>query len=106
VGLLLLGIATGLGGALVLTGWPVAGLVWLARGGGLPAALVLLEALVLWGYIVYQRARVLRELDLAPWWGLTLPIGALIFTGMMLTSTLRVLTGQGVTWKGRTYASR
>jgi hypothetical protein len=106
VGLLLLGIATGLGGALVLTGWPLAGLVWLARGGGLPAALVTVEALALWAYILYQRARVLRELDLAPWWGLTLPIGALIFTGMMLTSTLRVLSGQGVTWKGRTYASR
>lgn len=104
VGLLLLGIATGLGGALLLTGWPLAGLLWLARGGGLPAAIVTAEALALWAYILYQRARVLRELDLSPAWGLTLPLGALIFTGMMLTSTLRVLSGKGVTWKGRTYA--
>jgi chlorobactene glucosyltransferase len=104
VGLLLLGIATGLGGALLLTGWPLAGLIWLARGGGLPAALVTAQAALLWAYIIYQRARVLREMELSPWWALTLPIGALIFTGMMLTSTLRVLTGKGVTWKGRTYA--
>jgi chlorobactene glucosyltransferase len=105
LGLLLLGMATGLGGALVLTGWPLAGLVWLARGGGLLAAGVTLEALVLWAYILQQRARVARELDLSPWWGLTLPLGALIFAGMMVTSTARALTGRGVTWKGRTYGN-
>ncbi len=103
LGLLVLGILTGLSGALLLTGWPLAGLLWLARGGGLPALVVTLEALALWAYLLWQRARVSRELELSPWWGLTLPIGALIFTGMMLTSTLRVLSGQGVTWKGRTY---
>jgi chlorobactene glucosyltransferase len=103
LGLLLLGIATGLGGALLLTGWPLAGLIWLARGGGLPAGLVTAEAAGLWAYILWQRARVSRELGLSPWWGLTLPVGALIFAGMMLTSTLRVLSGRGVTWKGRTY---
>lgn len=103
LGLLLLGLATGLGGALVLTGWPLAALVWLARGGGLPAAGATLEALVLWAYILQQRARVLRELDLSPGWGLTLPLGSLIFAGMMLASTARVLMGRGVTWKGRTY---
>jgi hypothetical protein len=103
LGLLLLGIATGLAGALLLTGWPLAGLIWLARGGGLPAALVTAEAAVLWAYILWQRARVSRELGLSPAWGLTLPVGALIFAGMMLTSTLRVLSGRGVTWKGRTY---
>lgn len=106
LGLLVMGILTGLGGGLLLTGWPLAGLVWLARGGGLPAALVTAEALALLAYIFYQRARVSRELELSPWWALTLPVGALIFTGMMITSTVRVLSGRGVTWKGRTYAQR
>ncbi len=102
--LLLMGILTGLSGALLLTGWPLAGLLWLARGGGLPALVVTAEALVLWAYVAWQRAQVSRELGLSPWWGLTLPLGALIFAGMMLTSTVRVLSGKGVTWKGRTYA--
>ncbi len=105
LGLLLLGIVTGLSGALLLTGWPLAGLAWLARGGGLPAAVVLAEALALWAYIVWQRARVSRELELSPWWGLTLPLGAFIFTAMLVTSTARVLSGRGVTWKGRTYGA-
>ena len=105
LGLLLLGIVTGLSGALLLTGWPLAGLAWLAGGGGLPAAVVLAEALALWAYIVWQRARVSRELELSPWWGLTLPLGAFIFTAMLVTSTARVLSGRGVTWKGRTYGA-
>ncbi len=105
LGLLLLGIVTGLSGALLLTGWPLAGLAWLAGGGGLPAAVVLAEALALWAYIVWQRARVSRELELSPWWGLTLPLGAVIFTAMLVTSTARVLSGRGVTWKGRTYGA-
>jgi hypothetical protein len=33
-----------------------------------------------------------------------LPLGALVFTGMMLASTIKVLSKRGVTWKGRTYS--
>jgi hypothetical protein len=36
-------------------------------------------------------------------YGLTLPLGALIFTAMMVTSAYNVYSGRGVTWRGRRY---
>jgi chlorobactene glucosyltransferase len=102
-GLLLLGAATNAAGALLMPAWPAAGLAWLARGGGLPAAVVTAEALALWAYLLGHRARVGRELGLPARYALTLPLGALVFGGMMLASTARVLSGRGVEWKGRVY---
>ena len=102
--LLLLGAVVSLAGALALPGWLLAGLVWLARSGGLPAAVVVAEALAMWALVMAARATVARGLGISPWYALSLPLGAGIFAAMMLTSTLRVLTGRGVVWKGRTYA--
>ena len=49
------------------------------------------------------RARVDRMLGLSPVWTLTQPIGAAMFAAIMLYSIFRLLTGRGVTWKGRVY---
>ena len=57
---------------------------------------------VIAGPFVY-RARVDRSLGLSPVWTLTQPIGAAMFTAIMLHSIYRLLTGRGVTWKGRVY---
>ena len=46
-----------------------------------------------------------RKLGLPPIWALTQPIGTAIMGAIMLWSLLRLLTGRGVTWKGRTYAA-
>ena len=74
--------------------WLLAGLIWLARGGGLPALGVLTEAVAVWVLVLYARARVAQGLKISPWYALSLPLGAGIFAAMMLTSTVRVLTGR------------
>ncbi len=103
--LLLLGALTSLAGALALPAWLLAGLLWLARGGGLPAAGVIAEAAAVWAMVLYARALVAQGLKISPWYALSLPLGAGIFAAMMLTSTVRVLSGHGVVWKGRTYSN-
>lgn len=101
--LLLVGVLTALAGALALPGWLLAGLVWLASGGGAAAVLVVAQAALAWAYVIAARAEVAHALGIARVYGLTLPLGALVFAGLMLNSTLRGLTGQGVRWKGRVY---
>jgi chlorobactene glucosyltransferase len=102
--LLLLGAITGMLGALVLPLWLVLSLVWLAGGGGLVAAICLAQSMLVWVYLLYHRLRACRAYRISPWYALTLPLGALVFTAMMIASTLKVITGKGVTWKGRTYS--
>jgi hypothetical protein len=36
-------------------------------------------------------------------YALTTPLGAGMFAAMMLVSTWKVVSGRGVTWRGRTY---
>lgn len=49
------------------------------------------------------RTRIDRLLGISPLWTLTQPIGGILFIMIMLSSVWRLLTGKGVTWKGRTY---
>jgi chlorobactene glucosyltransferase len=101
--LLLLGAITGLVAALALPLWTIFSLAWLALGGGSIAALVAFESLALWGYLLYNRYQVNRAMGIPFRYALTLPVGALIFTAMMLTSAYNVYSGKGVTWRGRRY---
>lgn len=55
-------------------------------------------ALLLWFSL--QLTRLLR---LRPPWALTVPLGLLFFGLVMANSAARVLSGRGVTWKGRRY---
>ena len=101
--LLALGALTSLAGALALPAWLLAGLIWLARGGGPAAVVVVAEAAAVWALVLYARARVSLSLKISPWYALSLPLGAGIFAAIMITSTVRVMSGKGVVWKGRTY---
>jgi chlorobactene glucosyltransferase len=92
--------------ALVLPIWPLLGILWYLQGGGWLALTVILKSLVLWGMIIYARARVAIGMGISPWYALTLPLGAAIFAAMMFTSTWKVLSGKGVTWKDRMYAAK
>ena len=85
--------------------WPLLGGLWYLNGGGLQAVLLFAEALVAWAALLYARARVARSMRISAWYALTTPLGAGIFAAMMITSAWKVLSGQGVTWKGRTYVS-
>jgi hypothetical protein len=51
------------------------------------------------------KRRVDSWLGLSWGWTLTYPVGMLLFTLILLDSLRRLLTGKGVTWKGRAYKS-
>ncbi len=56
------------------------------------------------GFIPFAyRTRIDRMLGISPLWTLTQPIGGILFMLIMLSSVWRLITGKGVTWKGRTY---
>ncbi len=101
--LLLFGAVLGLLVSIVLPLWLVGGLVWLATGGGAQAVIVAGESLVLWAYLVWQRLRACQYFDISGWYALTFPLGAFMFTLLMLASAFKVISGQGVSWKGRRY---
>ena len=92
--------------AVLLPAWPVLGAAWYFHGGGPLALAILTEAIVLWAALLAIRARVAHEMGISRWWAVTLPLGAGVFAAMMLTSALKVLSGKGVTWKGRAYLGR
>ena len=86
--------------------WPLLGVAWYFNGGAWMAAAVIIESLVFWAYMVIARVRVARKMEISAWYAFTTPLGSAVFAAMMITSAFRVLTGRGVTWKGRSYASR
>ena len=89
--------------ALLLPAWLLGGLAWWVGGGGNPAVAVAAEAAVLWGYLVFWRVLACRKMDISGWYALSTPLGAGIFAAMMVASAWKVLSGRGVTWKGRRY---
>lgn len=103
LGLLLFGAILGLIAALLLPAWLAAGLIWFLDSHSLAAAAVMVESLILWGYLIYQRFQAVRAFHISALYALTLPLGALVFTTMMFASAFKVLSRQGVTWRGRVY---
>ena len=102
-GLLLAGALIGLLGALLLPFWLLGGLYWFLASGQPAAWIVSAEAILLWGVLLRFRLRAARAFHIPPGYALTFPLGALFFTAMMAASAFKVLSGQGVTWKGRSY---
>ena len=92
--------------ALFLPVWPLLSFFWYLQGGGWMAAAVLIMSLFLWVFLIFARAHVAKAMDISAWYALTTPLGAAVFAAMMLTSTWRVLSGKGVTWKGRVYTPK
>jgi chlorobactene glucosyltransferase len=101
--LLLFGAILGLVVSLVLPLWLLGGLVWLASGVGMTATVVVVEAVVLWGYLLWKRLQACRAFGIPSGYAFTFPLGALIFTAMMVVSAFNVISGRGVSWKGRRY---
>ncbi len=101
--LLTFGAFIGLVVSIALPIWLVGSLIWLAGGGGPSAVIIALEALILWGYLVFKRMQVCQEFGIQPGYAFTFPLGAMIFTGMMVVSAFYVISGWGASWKGRKY---
>ncbi len=89
--------------ALFLPIWPMLGLFWVAHGGGWHAISIIAEALIAWAYLLILRANIAHRMRISRFYALTTPLGAAVFAGMMITSAWKVLSGQGVTWRGRKY---
>jgi chlorobactene glucosyltransferase len=92
--------------ALFLPLWILLGTNWLFNGGTWLAIAVIIQSLLVWGWLIYFRAKVARKMNISAWYALTTPLGAGVFAAMMLTSSWKVISGQGVTWRGRTYHSK
>ena len=81
-------------------------MIWFQNGGGWMAIGVVLESLILWGYLIFTRARAATNMEISPWYALTTPLGAGVFGIMMLASAWKVISRTGVTWKGRVYRAK
>ncbi len=103
LGLLAFGGIIALVGAFGIPSWWGFVLANLSRFGWLPSVVMLLELVIFSVYLVVKRARVARTFGINPWYGCSLPLGSGIFAGMMMVSVFNVLSGRGVTWKGRRY---
>jgi chlorobactene glucosyltransferase len=101
--LLALGGLVGLTGALALPLWTILSLSWAISSGSWIAYLAAAQSIILWSYLLFKRVQASRAMDISAWYAFSLPLGALVFTLMMFTSAYRVLSGKGVTWRGRTY---
>jgi chlorobactene glucosyltransferase len=91
--------------ALFLPLWTALGFNWLFNGGAWLAIAIIVQSLLVWAWLIYFRARVARKMNISVWYALTTPLGAGVFAAMMLTSAWKVISGQGVTWRGRKYHS-
>ncbi len=91
--------------ALFLPAWPLLGMYWYWKGGEWMAITIIIESMVLWTYLIRMRAQVAVNMEISPWYAFTTPLGAAVFGAMMFTSAWKVLSGQGVSWRGRTYHS-
>ena len=89
--------------AFFLPAWPIAGMLWYLNSGSWMAALVMFESILLWAFLIYARVRIAQAMHIGTWYALTTPLGAAVFAAMMFTSAWKVLSGQGVTWRGRVY---
>jgi chlorobactene glucosyltransferase len=101
--LLLFGAFLGLLVSILLPTWLFGSMVWLTSGGGTAAAAVMGEACILWGYLLWKRLQACQAFGIPGGYAFTFPLGALVFTGMMLASAFNVISGRGVIWKGRRY---
>jgi chlorobactene glucosyltransferase len=102
--LLAFGGLVGLTGALALPLWTILSFSWAINSGSWMSYLAAVQSIILWGYLLYKRIQASHAMDISPWYAFTLPLGAFVFTLMMFTSAYRVLSGKGVTWRGRSYS--
>jgi chlorobactene glucosyltransferase len=81
-------------------------LVMIAAGGPAKWMSLFVPAFVVWLIQVVSIARVNREWGVPIIYALTVPLNYALFGVILLNSALRIVTGKGVAWKGRTLYGR
>ena len=99
----LFGAILALMASLFLPVWSGLSLVWLLNDGGSLAVIVLIESFIVWVAILLARGLIAQRLGITPLYAFTTPLGAGVFAALMITSAWKVLSGTGVTWRGRRY---
>jgi chlorobactene glucosyltransferase len=92
-----------LSAALLLPVWTGLGLYLVVTSGTQESIVILVTALMLWGSLIDWRVQANRAMDVPVWYAITAPLGAGVFGVMMFASAFKVISGKGVTWKGRRY---
>jgi chlorobactene glucosyltransferase len=105
-GMLMLGVFgafLALMAAFLLPAWTLLGVWWYIREAGWMSLAVIVESGIIWCVLIGIRMQAARKMNISPWYAFTTPLGAAIFAGMMFTSAWKVLSGRGVSWRGRVY---
>lgn len=89
--------------AIFLPIWPLIGLWQYFQGNQMQGLAISLQAVLVFGYLLWMRIRVAHAMGIPTWYAWTTPLGAGVFAAMMLASAAKVISGRGVTWKGRRY---
>ncbi len=92
-----------LSAALLLPLWVAWGVYLTVSSPNQAGFVILIQALLLWAYLIYWRVKANEGMDVPAWYALTVPLGAGVFAAMMFTSAFKVISGKGVMWKGRNY---
>jgi chlorobactene glucosyltransferase len=88
---------------LILITWSVVE-VFFRGAHTLPALLIIAESAFLLALIVYNSWWQAAKLFAIPgYYSFTVPLGMLIYVAIILSSSFKVVSGMGVTWKGRVY---
>jgi len=92
--------------SLLLPAWPLLGFFWFMNNSGWMAIAVMIEAILLWAFLITMRAQVALKMKISAWYAWTTPLGAAVFGAMMFVSAWKVISRKGVTWKGRVYINQ
>ncbi len=93
----------------VLGIWPVVLAIWAVvaaisgASGVLPLAIAAVYQL---GIMLYYATWMNRRMRMPASNAIGFPLGSIIFEGILVNSAYRVLSGRGVSWKGRTYSDQ
>ncbi len=98
-----LGVNLSVLAALFLPIWPLLSYLWWLKTGNWLAFAIGTEAIVFWLAIFVLRGLTAVRLGIPFWYAFTTPLGAGIFAAMMIASAWKVISGRGVSWKGRIY---
>lgn len=97
--LLLMGTVLGMG--LVYLIGPIAAFLWIWHGNTVAGAL----GVLVWMIMAASYLPMLSFYQRPAWYAILLPLSALMYSAMTLSSGLRHLRGRGGLWKGRAYPS-